>query len=414
MHSYNTPSEKSDRTTPLRPPRHRTGAGAAPPATAAASVLDLQRLAGNAAVARALGREHEHDAGCHHGAPVQRSSVLDVLRTPGTPVDPRVRAKAEQGLGTDLSDVRVHDGPAARRSAAELGARAYTSGRHIVAGEQGMDEHTMLHELTHAWQQERGQVEGTDNGAGLRLSAEGDQHENEAEAWAHRLANGSAPTADTAGRTGGEHAAPAFQPAGPSVQRVPAGDEEEAGVARSDGREPGTLVSTLKILAEVLPEAAPLIIQGIGNALTTIEGGRIYAAGVALNGSVGLSEIAKACYRLRSEPGHIPSYVRIVFGAMNLAGAVTYGQSQTLEGYRKAVQSSVGAMLQGLSYAGIIVTDKYIAWQDEKRPREPQPAGTTTGFSTRQQQDALRRRGQGRDSAPPRLPSLDLPDWRFG
>ncbi|MGW2842594.1 eCIS core domain-containing protein [Streptomyces sp. NPDC001493] len=434
MHSHETPSDKSDRNPPLRPQHHRARPGAVPVGATAAAVLNLQRLAGNAAVTKALGQDHEHGAGCHHGTPVQRSSVLDVLRTPGAPVDPRIRAKAEQGLGTDLGDVRVHDGPEAHRSAAELGARAYTSGRHIVAGEQGMDEHTLLHELTHTWQQQRGQVAGTDNGAGLRVSAQGDRHENEAESYAHLLAKVPAPTAGAGERVGGgrafgERSAPPSVHAGPSVQRVPTGDLEEGGVARSDGRESGALVSALKLLAEVLPEAAPLIVQGIGNALVTAEGGKIYAAGVALNGAVGLSEIVKACYRIYNEPDHVPSYVKILFGALNLAGSVTYGHSQTLEGYRKTVQSALGAIMQGLSYVGIIVTNRYIAKKDDAKSEELRSAGTSTGFSARPQQGTLRRRGQGGDFAsgqvtarpaparlagPPQLPPLELPDWRLG
>jgi hypothetical protein len=142
---------------------------------------------------------HQHGAGCGHEQPVQRSSVVDVLRTSGSPVDPRIRAKAEHGLGTSLADVVVHTGPAAQRSTAELGARAYTSGRHIVVGAGGVDEHTMLHELTHAWQQSRGPVAGTDNGAGLAVSSAHDEDERDAEAWAHRLAATSVP--DTSANT---------------------------------------------------------------------------------------------------------------------------------------------------------------------------------------------------------------------
>ncbi|MEU4147438.1 hypothetical protein [Streptomyces parvulus] len=211
------------------------------------------------------------------------------------------------------------------------------------------------------------------------------------------------------------------------VQRVSAGDEEEGGVARSDRREPGGVVSVLRLLAEVLPEAAPLVVQGIGNAIMTAEGGKIYAAGVALNGAVGLSEIVKACYRIRSEPDHMPSYVKIAFAAMNLAGAVTYGESQVRDGDRKAIQSSAGAILQGLSYVGIIVTNRYIARKDETKTDEPQPAGATTGFSARPQQNTLRRRGReagsdaAQDVAPsreqstaPQLPPLELPGWRLG
>ncbi|MEU0964246.1 DUF4157 domain-containing protein [Streptomyces sp. NPDC005917] len=176
-------------------PKQRQNRGvSAPVGTTARRMLTLQRRVGNAAVARAFEEErHEHDANCGHGgkdASVQRSSVLGVLATPGRPVDPVIRGKAERGLNTDLSDVVMHTGPEAERSAAEFGARAYTSGRHIVVGAGGVDEHTLLHELAHTWQQQRGPVEGTSTG-GVHLSDPSDRHEQEAESIAHRIRNGA-------------------------------------------------------------------------------------------------------------------------------------------------------------------------------------------------------------------------------
>ncbi|MFB1047259.1 DUF4157 domain-containing protein [Streptomyces chrestomyceticus] len=60
----------------------------------------------------------------------------------------------------------MHRDAAARRSAGEIGARAYTSGNHVVLGEGGGDQHTLAHELTHVIQQRQGPVVGTDNGTG--------------------------------------------------------------------------------------------------------------------------------------------------------------------------------------------------------------------------------------------------------
>ncbi|MEU9148971.1 DUF4157 domain-containing protein [Streptomyces sp. NPDC048417] len=203
-------------------PKQRQNRGASAPVdTTARRMLALQRRVGNAALARAFEEErHEHDAGCGHGgkdASVQRSSVLGVLATPGRPVDPVIRGKAERGLNTNLSDVVMHTGPEAERSAAEFGARAYTSGRHIVVGAGGADEHTMLHELAHTWQQQRGPVEGTSSG-GVHLSDPSDRHEQEAESIAHRIRNGgSVPAAPP-------QAAAAAAPAGAvPVARMPRG-----------------------------------------------------------------------------------------------------------------------------------------------------------------------------------------------
>ncbi|MEW2050436.1 DUF4157 domain-containing protein [Streptomyces sp. NPDC005476] len=143
----------------------------------------LQRARG----ANAVGQEGE--------ASVQRSSVHEVLRRPGRPLDAPVRQEMESRLGADFGDVRVHTDSAARASAAEVGAGAYTSGSHIVLGDGGTDRHTLAHELTHVIQQRQGPVAGTDNGAGLRISDPGDRFEREAEANAVRALAGPAPSA---------------------------------------------------------------------------------------------------------------------------------------------------------------------------------------------------------------------------
>ncbi|MDA3642868.1 DUF4157 domain-containing protein [Saccharopolyspora indica] len=155
---------------------------ARPPATpqsntvprSAAHVLHLQRTLGNAAVARMMGE-------------VRRSTVHDVLRSPGRALETSVRADMESRFGADFSDVRLHTGPTAQRSAAEIGARAYTSGNHVVVGEGGADGHTLAHELTHVLQQRSGPVAGTDNGDGLAVSDPSDRFEREAEQVARQV-----------------------------------------------------------------------------------------------------------------------------------------------------------------------------------------------------------------------------------
>ncbi|MFD0146976.1 MULTISPECIES: eCIS core domain-containing protein [unclassified Streptomyces] len=185
----------------------------------AESLLDLQRSAGNAAVVQMLRRagaaqdEHRHGAGCGHeqepGPSVQRSSVHSVLRRGGRPLDAESRSDMEARFGADFSDVRIHTDSAAQASATELGASAYTSGSHIVAGPGGMDRHTLAHELTHVLQQRKGPVAGTDRGDGLRVSDPSDRFEREAEATAHRVLRSSATeaageaTADAAPAAGG-------------------------------------------------------------------------------------------------------------------------------------------------------------------------------------------------------------------
>ncbi|GHF16130.1 hypothetical protein GCM10014715_84260 [Streptomyces spiralis] len=158
------------------------------------NVLALQRFAGNAAVARSLeGERHRHDEGCGHAPAVQRSAVHEVLRSGGTPLSGPLRAEMEARLGADFSDVRIHSGLTAQRSAEEIGARAYTSGSHVVIGTGGTDKHTLAHELTHVIQQRQGPVSGTDNGSGLRVSDPGDRFERAAEDNARRVMAGPVP-----------------------------------------------------------------------------------------------------------------------------------------------------------------------------------------------------------------------------
>ncbi|WP_420713821.1 DUF4157 domain-containing protein [Streptomyces sp. NRRL WC-3742] len=177
----NVPDKASDREAPDRPTRHSTES-AAP-----LSLLALQRMIGNAAVVQRL-----RQAG-HLPPDVQRSAVPDVLRSAGRPLDSATRTEMEARLGADFGDVRIHDDTTAQRSAAEVGARAYTSGSHVVIGAGGADKHTLAHELTHVIQQRQGPVAGADNGSGLRVSDPGDTFERAAEANATRVMAGPAP-----------------------------------------------------------------------------------------------------------------------------------------------------------------------------------------------------------------------------
>ncbi|GAA1985034.1 DUF4157 domain-containing protein [Kitasatospora viridis] len=184
--------------------RHRParpdGRAAQPPRTAAplppAGLLALQRQAGNAALVRYVqqareAEQHQHDGACGHQ--VQRATAHDVLAGAGQPLAGPLRTEMESRLGADFSDVRLHTGGTAQRSAAELGARAYTSGNHVVLGAGGADKHTLAHELTHVIQQRRGPVAGADNGQGLAVSDPGDRFERAAEANAHRVMSGPVP-----------------------------------------------------------------------------------------------------------------------------------------------------------------------------------------------------------------------------
>jgi len=198
------------------------------------SVLALQRSVGNTVVSRMIEESrHQHGAGCGHtqGAPVQRSAVHDVLRGGGQPLDQGTRTDMESRLGADFSDVRVHSDGAARASAADMGARAYTSGNHVVIGEGGGDRHTLAHELVHVVQQRSGPVAGTPTADGLSVSDPSDSFEKAAEAQATRALSGPAPAQAAPGEAAHQDAgqvqrAPA--PADPAVQRLAINDAPSA------------------------------------------------------------------------------------------------------------------------------------------------------------------------------------------
>ncbi|MEU5596055.1 DUF4157 domain-containing protein [Streptomyces sp. NPDC020298] len=144
-------------------------------------VLALQRTAGNAAVVQRVAQEsHTHDAHCGHALPVQRSTVHDVLGTSGRPfVGPQAERVSAHYGGADLSHLRVHTDATAQRSAAEIGARAYTSGHHIVLGADHTEE-DVRHEVWHTFQQAAGPVSGEDDGNGLSISDDDSHEEREA------------------------------------------------------------------------------------------------------------------------------------------------------------------------------------------------------------------------------------------
>jgi hypothetical protein len=76
------------------------------------------------------------------------------LAAPGRPLNASTRSYFEPRFGSDLSHVRVHSDDAARRSAASIGARAYTHGADVfyAAGERPGPDRLTAHELAHVVQ----------------------------------------------------------------------------------------------------------------------------------------------------------------------------------------------------------------------------------------------------------------------
>lgn len=102
--------------------------------------------------------QQEHDELTQHTA-LER---VQARRGRGQPLPEDVRQQLELGLNHDLSGVRVHTDDEADRIARSLHAVAFTSGKDIYfqADEYNtVDKLELLaHEVTHIWQQDKGQV----------------------------------------------------------------------------------------------------------------------------------------------------------------------------------------------------------------------------------------------------------------
>ncbi|WP_327728539.1 DUF4157 domain-containing protein [Streptomyces sp. NBC_00487] len=215
-------------------------------------MLDLQRTAGNTAVARMVERErHQHGPGCEHADPaVQRRettghsrghdvaedthptdhrSLIDAaMATPSSPLPGPFLTKAKAFYGNDaLSAGRVHDNATAQRATAALGARAMTIGSHIFLGSSAVgDTETLAHETSHLDKNLRGIREtGNDNGAGVTVTDPGQGSERAAVADGAAFTAGAATAPSVVARHAvAQEADGAERPA----QRVPAAGTVEA------------------------------------------------------------------------------------------------------------------------------------------------------------------------------------------
>jgi Domain of unknown function (DUF4157) len=115
-----------------------------------------------------------------------------VLSSPGRPLRPDLRASIGEAFNTDLSAVRIHEGPEAAASARAVGASVYASGPHIVVGDHADIEslgarRTLAHELFHVKQQSEGPVSGVVTGDGLAVSDPSDPYERAARRAAEHI-----------------------------------------------------------------------------------------------------------------------------------------------------------------------------------------------------------------------------------
>ncbi|MFD5709411.1 DUF4157 domain-containing protein [Streptomyces pharetrae] len=173
------------------------GGAAVPPPLTADALRAAQRGAGNAAATGMIARRARHaaapeesdTAGHRHAA----DEVGSVVRSAGSRLPSALQREMEDRFeGEDFSDVVVHTGAAARRSADAVGAEAYTTNTRHIVFRSTIDKKTLAHELEHVRQQRAGQVAGTDDGSGLRISDPSDRFERSAEHKAEQVMRGGA------------------------------------------------------------------------------------------------------------------------------------------------------------------------------------------------------------------------------
>jgi Domain of unknown function (DUF4157) len=120
--------------------------------------------------------------------------VHEVLRSPGKPLDPGIRASMEHHFRQDFSRVRIHAGSHAAESATAVNALAYTVGANVVFGageyqpETSAGKGLLAHELAHVIQQGQGGV-----GGAMQINAPNDPAEQEAERAADAVSRNASP-----------------------------------------------------------------------------------------------------------------------------------------------------------------------------------------------------------------------------
>ena len=126
----------------------------------------------------------------HHSA--VPSTIHDVLRSPGQPLDRETRSYMEPRFGHDFSHVRVHSDSRSAESARNVAALAYTVGNNLVFGPGQYTPGTstgrqlVAHELAHVVQQEGAGIGSDTNVTGM---ADSQMHEAEADNAADALTN---------------------------------------------------------------------------------------------------------------------------------------------------------------------------------------------------------------------------------
>jgi len=131
---------------------------------------------------------------------------IQAARSGGHPLERQAQQRLEQGLGANLSGVRVHTDSEADYLSRSVRALAFTTGPDIFfrsgiyAPHSSKGLHLLAHEATHVVQQATGVVAGKPGAGGLAINKPGDRFEQAAEANAARITGGKEGSSPIKGR----------------------------------------------------------------------------------------------------------------------------------------------------------------------------------------------------------------------
>lgn len=209
-----------------------------------AALQHMQQTVGNRATQRFIQR-----AARTPSPPVGEDLAqrIQIASGRGHSLDTAVQRQLEQGLGANLSDVRVHTDGEADALARAVDAVAFTSGRDIFfrqgaynpASPEG--QWLLAHEAAHVVQQAAGPVAGTPAPGGVAISHPSDSFEEAANRMADAVTSGrsasatsmtgASPAAPIQRQAEGREAAPLQTPSDSSALPVQRQGWEVAGVA---------------------------------------------------------------------------------------------------------------------------------------------------------------------------------------
>ncbi|MBB5503101.1 DUF4157 domain-containing protein [Paraburkholderia sp. MM5384-R2] len=211
--------------------------------------------------------------------------IRQATQSAGRPLDDALEARFAAHLQTDLSDVRIHTGEQASRSAEGIEAQAYTVGQDIVFGvgqyrpDSADGQHLLAHELAHVAQ--------PDGPRTRAVSQPTDASEREADHVADALMQG--------------------QTARPRIAATAAAQREPQKEASEPAHEP--------VLNQMLDHASLFLAASIGSA--TLSG---FDTGKSDLKPAHIAELKKTAYSITSLLHHYPQSTVTVIGHTDTVG----------------------------------------------------------------------------------------------